>query len=78
MAAIITVPAVPFSVTVYVPPGVPLIVAGPLFTDRVTGKPLVEVGACIVNGAAPGVLLVIVGIWSDEIACDNFEKEATT
>ena len=59
MAAIITVPTVPFSVTVYVPPGVPLIVAGPLFTDRVTGKPLVEVGAATVNGWALGALLLI-------------------
>ena len=69
MAAIITVPAVPFSVTVYVPPGVPLIVAGPLFTDRVTGKPLVEIGAATVNGAASGVLLVIAEI--AEMVCDK-------
>ena len=61
-------PAVPFSVTVYEPPGVPLIVAGPLFTVRVTGKPLVEVGALTVNGAAPGVLPLIVAM--AEIVCD--------
>jgi hypothetical protein len=54
---------------VYEPPGVPLIVAGPLFTVSVTGNPLVDAGALTVNGAAPGVLPLIVAM--AEIVCDK-------
>ena len=58
----------PFSVTVYIPPGVPLIVAGPLFTVSVTGKLLSDAGARIVNDVISGVLFGIASI--AEIVCD--------
>ena len=46
-AARTTVPT-PVTVTMF-----PLTVAGPLFTLRTTGKPLVEAGWLITNGASP-------------------------
>ena len=78
MATIITVPIVPSNVTVYAPPGVPLIVAGPLTINNTTGKPLVEVGAVTVNGWVLGVLLVMVE--NAEIVCDKYAtpKRAVT